>query len=261
MIFSDADVPEGFVKIVDGRYTYIVQKENAKIIVDALSGKGLFDRSAAKGRHALRRFPLGPNRFGLVKLCRRGGLVRFLLSRHFLFFNRPLQEFHAHYTACQVGLPVPFLLGVCWSHRFLLFSGAIATEEIPGSDLAYYLQQNSRSSDQKQQNLASCGKIIRAMHDAGIMHHDLNIKNLFIAPAGPMLLDFDKAVIRKPLSSLQRAFGLLRLRRSFDKHRRPRAEFETLAAGYGAFSVPWWLHGLGALRNVWWALIRKRKTE
>lgn len=60
-----------------------------------------------------------------------------------------------------------------------------------------------------------------AMHDTGILHADLNLKNILVRPVGwpiqAFVIDFDKSRLLGSLTPTQRISNLLRLERSFRK--------------------------------------------
>ncbi len=63
---------------------------------------------------------------------------------------------------------------------------------------------------------------MRSMHDAGIFHGDLNLKNIILQTTDPQnikgyLIDFDKSFIRSHLRETLRIRNLLRLNRSAEK--------------------------------------------
>ena len=75
------------------------------------------------------------------------------------------------------------------------------------------------------------------MHDAGIAHPDLNLRNILVAgDGGIVLLDFDRAAnYGRPAPPSARRRNLLRMSRSARKrgdHLTP-ADWAALARGYG----------------------------
>ena len=87
-----------------------------------------------------------------------------------------------------------------------------------------------------------CGECIRQMHDRGVCHADLQLKNILVADAGIFLLDFDRAQVHDNISPLARARNLLRLRRSFEKLGYSPKLWLCLLDGYGDVTFPFWLN-------------------
>jgi len=123
---------------------------------------------ASAGRGRVRFFRYGANE-AVVRRCLRGGLVRLLLEDSYLFRNRALAEFRVHAAAFERGLPVPRPLGVAWERRGVCFCGAIATRAFNGVELGDQI----RASGADENVLREVGKTIRALHDGGLYHADL----------------------------------------------------------------------------------------
>jgi 3-deoxy-D-manno-octulosonic acid kinase len=85
--------------------------------------------------------------------------------------------------------------------------------------------------------LRAAGAQIARLHAAGIVHPDLNLRNILVAGAEVYLIDFDRArVLARPVSRGARARGLLRLARSARKLRAAvdPAGWAAFREGYGA---------------------------
>lgn len=171
----------------------------------------------------------------IVRRCRRGGAIRHLLKDVYFFTNRPLHELRVHQHLYDQGFAVPEPLGVCWERHGVTFRGAIATREVEGVTLLEYLAAAPVSPEF---TLERTGKLIREMHDLGVYHADLQVRNILIAPVHPYIIDFDKASLTRRLSTMQCARNLLRLRRSFDRNFLPLRLFESIQRGYGMASFP-----------------------
>ena len=179
------------------------------------------------GRVRLLRFSY-PGGAGLIRPYRRGGFIRHFLSRWYFADNRPKRELALLVRARAAGLPVPEPLGAGWRWRGPWLSGALATQELPGEDLLSVL----RNDTQLPRNLlVRVGRLFCQMHDAGLLHGDLQIKNVLIAGGMPYLLDLDRARWLKRVSARQRARNLARFRRSLRKHGLEQA-YEAVSEGY-----------------------------
>lgn len=166
--------------------------------------------------------------------------MRLLLRDRFWLVNRPLREFLVHVAASQSGLSVTEPLGVRFEVTWLgLVSGAIATRALDAITLQEWL--TNKPSEARTGMLRQCGAQIRAMHDAGIYHADLQIRNILITSEGPVIIDFDNARKVKQIAAWNRSRNLLRLRRSFTKNGFFTECFETVLEGYGPHAIPPWL--------------------
>jgi 3-deoxy-D-manno-octulosonic acid kinase len=206
---------------------------------------------AAAGRGQVSRFPLSSGE-GVLRRYRRGGLIA-RLSKDRFWGNRMLAEFRVHVALYQQGFPVPEPLGVVWERRGLLYRGAIATRSLEARTLLDYLN----SSETKASLLVLCGQRIREMHDLGVWHADLQVKNIMTDGSKIWILDFDNARMGKPLSDRARSRNLLRLRRSLEKHGRSLDNFNSILEGYGKLGLPRWLSGLYRIRGLVSDTLRK----
>jgi 3-deoxy-D-manno-octulosonic acid kinase len=228
---------DGFEKITKAGCTALVRESGAAAIAAALcEGAGCVPAGEG-GRGSIQRFACAGGA-GILRGYRRGGVARHFLKDAYVLANRPLREFRIHRYAEINALPVPELLGVCWRRGGLLVRGAIATRELSARTLHAYLAETPADAAAV---LTACGALIRRMHDLGIWHADLQIKNILVGDGGPWLIDFDNARLRAHLSPLQRARNLLRLRRSLEKNGHSLHYFAPLCAGYGVEALPEWL--------------------
>ena len=224
-------LPE-FVTVTRGAKTACVHPDYQEAVAGALlSGEGC-EAAPHVGRGAMQRFPYDGGT-GLVRPYRRGGFIRHFVRETYLMQNRAAGELEIHRFAYARGLRVPLPLGACWERRGPFYRGAIAVAEIDAMDLLEKLRKEPESAPQF---LEQCGLAIREMHDAGILHPDLQIKNLLVGGENAYIIDFDKARRYKTLDQAQRRSNLSRLRRSFLKHSVSLEHFEAIEAGYGSDS-------------------------
>lgn len=236
--------PESLDFIEEPAGSVIVARPWRLPVAGALLDRAGCTPAALGGRGEVWRFPL-PEGHGIVRPYRRGGLMRHVLRNAFLLKNRPLHEFRVHLFLYRRGLAVPEPLGVAWRRRGLLFSGALATRELSGRHLQDYLAAAPRYPED---TLRRVGSLIREMHDAGVYHADLQVRNVFVGVDRVYLMDFDRATRRKRVSRLRRARNLLRLRRSFTKNFLPLRFFDLVREGYGDLRFPLWLRAGYALK-------------
>lgn len=226
----------------------LVRREGASAIARALAGG--HGASEPGGRGVVARFSWLPERDGLVRRCRRGGVMRFM-GENYLMLNRPLREFQAHCAAVGRGLAAPLPLGVAWNRLGPAWRGALATEALDAPDLLAWLRApENRDPDNRAALLRRCGELVREMHEAGVWHADLQIKNLLAAARGPVLIDFDRARVGGAPGDWDRARNLFRFRRSLERHGLDAGLFAAFLEGYGAVSLPGWMDAAYRLRGA-----------
>lgn len=224
-----------YTTVQRGRTTAMVHADVAAPVADALlEGAGCAPYREA-GRGAIMRFPLPTGGHGILRAYRRGGAVQLVLKDQFFLVNRPRHEFMLHCAVEEAGLPVPHLLGVCWRRWGLWYAGSIATFEIAGLELPAWLARHPGSAED---TLAACGAVIRQMHDMGVFHADLQVRNIFISEGKPYLLDFDNAWRKRQLSAHARGRNLLRLHRSLARNGMTEDQFGLLTEAYGRDLLP-----------------------
>lgn len=234
----------------DGSCRLLVRREGGDAVATALVGSGDVNSSLEGGRGALSRFSWLPGRDGLVRPCRRGGVMRFL-GRNYVLENRPLREFEAHCEVVARGIPAPVPLGVSWQRTGGFLRGALATEAVDAPDLLAWLRTPGHADPSlRADTLHRCGAVVRKMHDAGVWHADLQVKNLLVSPEGPMLIDFDGARVGVPPGGLDRARNLLRFRRSLERRGLEPELFTAFLEGYGPAVIPRWLDAAYRLRGA-----------
>lgn len=246
--------PPEFAVVAAGNRVSIVSDRAREEISDALlHGAGCRAMKSA-GRSGVWTFDY-PGGAGVIRQYHRGGVMGDL-GIHVYLGNRPLAEFTVHREAESRGVPVPSLLGVMWEQQGAAYRGALATERLKGDDLLDYLRYRNAP---RKNLLESCGNVIRQMHDCGLWHADLQVKNLFVSPERVYLLDLDKASFRTRLRKVERYRNLLRLRRSFEKRELPMEYFQRILDGYGGGRFPLWLDALYRARGLWSDNIKRRK--
>ena len=192
-----------------------------------------------RARHAVVAGPGGGR--VVVRRYLRGGLLRHLNRELYFRGHRAFEELRVTERARQAGVAVPEVVFAAERHRGLAYSALLGTrliEEAAGAD-----RWIAGDADPALAALRAAGDQIRRMHDAGIAHPDLNLRNLLVSGAGGSdgvgvhLIDFDRArVTAHPTSRSRRARDLLRLARSARKLGVPLEgeRWRALGEGYGA---------------------------
>jgi glycosyltransferase involved in cell wall biosynthesis len=168
-----------------------------------------------------------------LKWYRRGGILGPLRSGYRRPLPRLVRGLLAEEQARSAGLAVPRTLalgirrGAGGNFEVLAISEAL----VGWSDLDAVLAAGGPAEGV----LRELGRTLRRLHDAGVVHGDLNLKNVLVAPHGALgLVDFDPALVLPRVGARLRRRGLARVRRSLLK-RLGRAEpsFSLVLEGYG----------------------------
>lgn len=234
-------IPSQFEKLVRGKTTLWVKNKYKKQVV---SKKMIFDRKIIggkfspefgllRGRNIIPCVPIeGSNERMIIKHYEHGGLFR-KITRDILFGNsRPFRELAILEAASEKGIRVPEVLAAK-VERVLgpFYKGDIAYKEIPDSvNLLDYLNRlNGKPMKEKislkREIIISLAEAIKKMHNSGIYHGDLNVRNVliqnFVQEIRIYLLDFDCSKIKEKLTLRDRIKNLARFNRSCEKWRAP----------------------------------------
>ena len=219
-------IDERYVKETRGRWTLYLRREKA----DALLSAGFEDPEAVvgnvqsdlepSGRAAVALIPF-ENGYVAVRKYLHGGLFRFLTGGTFLSRKRPLGELEAVETARDRGVSVPEPFGAAVRRKGPVFCAYLFSRFIDNAcDLAEYLSSAGPKPGERRAAVAAAGRQVRILHDAGIMHGDLHLRNILVRAAEEpdvFIIDFDKSCVKEKLSIAERERNLMRLGRSIDK--------------------------------------------
>jgi len=211
----------------DGRVTLLAAPE----LAEALVARGLLrdvplsaidgaqpSRFAGRGRPVL--LEVAGNRL-VAKSMRRGGLFGRLLGDRFLGDGRARR---------LVGLQRELEAGGIATPRFAFArvrrgAGGLVrldagTYELAGAlDGAAFLESRPPRS-QRRAAVRAAARVVRALHDAGVEHADLNVKNLLVRAGPPLeafVIDLEKSRRARPLARAAAVRNLARLLRSAEK--------------------------------------------
>jgi 3-deoxy-D-manno-octulosonic acid kinase len=172
-------------------------------------------RAVGRGRTLLLATEFGP---AVLRQYLRGGWPARFSRDRYLFTgyqrSRPLVEFRMLAELSGMGLPVPPPLAALCARQGLCYRGWLLMERIgQAAPLADLIED--RVDDRSLWR--RCGAMIRRFHAAGLVHADLNARNILVGPGQQIhLVDFDRARIAEGDVAAFRA-NLARLRRSLEK--------------------------------------------
>lgn len=148
----------------------------------------------------------------------RGGWAAHISRDRYLYTglerSRPIAEFQMLARLYKQGLPVPRPLAAQCAREGLFYSGDLMTTRLlnvlPLADLP-----GSQQADPEM--WLTTGACLRRFHDQGVVHADLNARNILIGGDNCVyLIDFDRARIRAGAQNLFEA-NLKRLHRSLQQ--------------------------------------------
>jgi 3-deoxy-D-manno-octulosonic acid kinase len=222
-------VPEGFVSLVRGRLRLIAREEWAEDAVRA----GVLDhadprrwtgmgKALAGGRGGISRMRIGADRplDLVVKPLLRGGALRHVNRDMYLTDGRLLQEARLSVLIRNRGVPASdMVFGRAQTIAGPIVRLHLATVAVSDAvPLLALLDSAATSGDQAGAAVRAAGGSVLALHDAGIMHADLNLNNLLVprSVGGGMratVIDLDGSRIVSEMSGALRARNLARLLR------------------------------------------------
>jgi hypothetical protein len=220
------DMPSGFEQADDGGASLIVRPKAREAVCDFLAHAG-GTATAYAGRGRLYRIDRGDGKPAiLVKQYMRGGLFRGILKDRFLTKMRFIAELYLTGIAAKQKVRTSRIVGLAFRPCALIFKRVyLFTEELADtSDLAGWCSAHADALPAKRRALARVvAREVRSMHDSGIWHADLHLKNILAGKGGTpaiYIIDFDRGDYFKKMSDERRMENLMRLDRSAEKFNR-----------------------------------------
>jgi 3-deoxy-D-manno-octulosonic acid kinase len=241
-----------------GPVDVVAQADAVAMITERFkSADSLYDAAAKdpasehmEGRRRVYFLPVGDNRRWVIRRLHHGGVLAGLTRD--LFWRggtpRPLNELLLAAALRTEGINTPSVVAACVYPRGCFYRGEVAREEIRHAvDLARFLFDPQRQDSLRRAALHATGVLVRRLHDVGIHHPDLNLRNILVSYERDALqthvIDLEKCRRRPRLSSRERHRMLARLRHSarrfaaYSGIRLAAADWEEFQRGYGEVAL------------------------
>jgi len=229
---SGAPLPAGYVSVRAGRCIAVARTEH-RADAEAMLEEGSLYEAAARdlgarplaGRGVAYAVVLPRSRVrAVVRHNRHGGLLAPLTRDLFLAPTRAPAELSTALRLASHGVRTPEVLMYGVQRALTVFrrSDVVTREIVDGRDLAAYMRADVPPAD-RAAAWSAARELLRALGAAGARHHDLNAKNILLAPGAQGLvawvLDVDRVVFGAPASRAVHDGNLARLLRSARKWR------------------------------------------
>lgn len=225
-------LPAPYTSTLAGRALAVARPGARELVLEALAHAGSLFRFAERqtgatrleGRGPAYAIPAADGRW-VVRHFRRGGAFARLLGDRYLAVGmpRPVAELLASDIARGRGVDTPEVQALVIYPAGAFYRADIATAHVPDSiDLARALFGPApASAEERVRACSAAGRLLAILAERGVVHADLNLKNILLAPttAGfrPYLLDLDRSRIVTRVSGRQRETMLQRFWRSISK--------------------------------------------
>jgi hypothetical protein len=213
----------GFESLERGSHTVLIRPEwKSWLLDDLLSDFTRIEpakrRLYAHGRVAhFSYLPDGAPGRVFVRHATRGGLIGTLLGGLYAGVDRPLRELRAAAAARSAGVSVPEPLAVLVTRVGGLFCRftVIAREVDNAQDLLTVASAPSVAG--KRDLLNRVADEMRRLHESGVYHADLTMKNILMSGSSVYIIDLDKATLAPKRDERLDMMNLSRLNRSIVK--------------------------------------------
>ena len=158
-----------------------------------------------------------------------GGMIGKIFKDFFWDGMRPVRELTVCEAASQGGIKTTEIIAIVKNKTFgPLYKFRLVTKEITESiDLIELLLHSGKNRlyKQKRQIIIKLAKAVNDMHDVGIFHADLHLKNILVQSGvgggvNVFIIDLDKSKQYEKISFQRRMKNIMRLDRSVVKMRR-----------------------------------------
>ena len=231
---SALNIP-GYQHDTVGPATIIAKDGSLGFVREAIADSGtLYDYAAAhpqaetiSGRQTVYTIPAPESGRWVIRQLSHGGLLAPLTGDRFLSLGapRPFNELRLSVLLRDLGIATPAVAAAVVYRSGPVYRGEVARVEITDADdLSACLFYSDLSPSLRSDALSAAGQLIGSLHRVGVVHPDLNIRNILIRwsdePLGAYILDIEKCSVEARLSQRMRLTMLNRFRRSLRKFER-----------------------------------------
>lgn len=231
-------VPPGYTAIQEGSRTRVVKAELEQQLRELMTKpfEELVNQAGAQRVSTGRAGPIhlpapGTSEHVLVRPYAHGGLLGQMRGREFSDPARAYRELAVCHKAQELNLPVSSPIGLTTQR---LSNGKWHMEAwswwiTNATALSLHLPQLAGDTDAKRELMAAVAGTLKHGHDAGLLHGDLNARNIIVEQGGKdegepvywkiSVVDLDKAELVPSLTTEQRQSQIKRLFRSLVKER------------------------------------------
>ncbi|HXK48690.1 MAG TPA: lipopolysaccharide kinase InaA family protein [Deltaproteobacteria bacterium] len=181
-------VPAGYAMEHRGNLTLVYRSDMPRL-GETIGTHGPLGRpSPLSGRTSLR--IIEPDM--VVRPVMHGGLFRHVTRWRFLSPARTMRELAVSDYLASHGIPTPEILGARMMKTGWFYRIEVISRLVPeAADLLTYLEG---TRDDSRELMRKAGVLVGRMHDLGVYHADLHVKNLLLDSIGDLwILDLDKA--------------------------------------------------------------------
>jgi len=220
-----SELPEHFVELHESNVRFVLHEDLAGAIRDAWLGQGTRPAQDANmaGRGTVELLAAGDTRC-VVRQYRHGGLLGSIRGDGGISFDRAMQELRVAIAACQGDVPTPRPIGIIHDLAGAHKPGLFWLSELLGDtrDLARAILDGGLDRRERVAIAQATARAVAQMHNAGIVHADLQLKNILVRLGGESrsqayLIDWDRAEYRDRVTPQEAERNLLRLNRSLVK--------------------------------------------
>ena len=224
--------PAGYVRVIAGRSAVVTRHELVDDARTLLAEGTLYEAAARdlaaralKGRGIVYviALPVSGTRV-VVRRNRHGGLFAPFTRDHFLPPTRAPHELDVALRLIAAGVRTPLVVmyGVERVHAVFRRADVATSEIVGGRDLATYMR-HEETPERRAEAWSAVRALVLALNGAGARHHDLNVKNILLAPGTSALdawvLDVDRVQFGAANAAGVRLGNAARLLRSARKWR------------------------------------------
>jgi tRNA A-37 threonylcarbamoyl transferase component Bud32 len=209
--------PPGFRLVEQGEVVALLREDRMAALIGAgllergglLEGRSAEDSYQGRGSTAIVR--VGAERL-VVRRFLPGGLLRFLRPSSFATPERPFREVALYEHLRARGFPTLEPVAAVARRRGARWILHLVTRELRAArELLTLLAPRAALASERRDALRAAGRCVRRMHEEGLRHADLHLKNLLLCDGEVYVIDLDRSRLELDLPPAARVANLERL--------------------------------------------------